>query len=146
MQQVYTLAKSTLDEVPVAAVLVSEDNKMLASATNQVIKKCDPTAHAEIVALRLAAQKMGNYRLLNSTLYVSLEPCAMCAAALVHARVKRLVFGTRDFQLGAAGSCCNLLKGAPYNHSVIIDEGIMSAEFSSLLKDFFDKKRRQGEQ
>lgn len=128
-------------EVPVGAVLVSADNKLLSSAFNKTIGHCDPTAHAEVLALRKAAEKLGNHRLKGCTLYVTLEPCAMCAGALVQARVRRLVFGCRDFKAGAAGSVYNLLKGYPLNHQVIIDEGIFYQQCASLLTDFFEQRR-----
>ena len=101
----------------------------------------DPTAHAEIVAIRAAAGYLQNYRLQNTTLYVTLEPCCMCAGALVHARVKRVVFATRDFKAGAAGSIFNLLQGYPLNHQVQIDEGIMQHECAAILNDFFKSRR-----
>ena len=124
-------------EVPVGAVLVSSDNVLLGTGWNQVIQRHDPTAHAEVLAIQASAQQMHNYRLDNTTLYVTLEPCCMCAAALVHARVQRVVFATRDFKAGAAGSVFNLLKGYPLNHQVTIDEGLMQEECSTLLTDFF---------
>ena len=128
-------------EVPVGAVLVGENNQLLSSGRNQVVQTNDPTAHAEIVALRGAATQLNNYRLENSTLYVTLEPCCMCAGALVHARIKRLVFATRDFKAGAAGSVFNLLKGHPLNHQVHIDDGILQRDCSDLLVDFFKCRR-----
>lgn len=128
-------------EVPVGALLVSPDNICLASAFNQTVGLCDPTAHAEVLAIRQAAEKLGNHRLSDCTLYVTLEPCPMCAGALVQARVKRLVFGCRDFNAGAAGSVYNLLKGYPLNHRVIIDEGILYQRCSALLTDFFQQRR-----
>lgn len=128
-------------EVPVGAVVVSDDNTILGSACNQVIRHQDPTAHAEILAIRQAALRLGNYRLENCTLYTTLEPCAMCAGAMVQARIKRVVFACRDFKAGAAGSAYNLLKGYPFNHQVTIDEGIMQQECSRLLQAFFSQRR-----
>ncbi|MBA2656244.1 MAG: tRNA adenosine(34) deaminase TadA [Tatlockia sp.] len=139
MRQAFELALKAKEsgEVPVGAVLISKDNQLLGQGFNQVIQSQDPCAHAELIAIREAAAALKNYRLLNTTLYVSLEPCAMCAGALVHARVSRLVFATRDFKAGAAGSVYNLLKGYPLNHQVQIDEGIMQQESAKLLTDFF---------
>lgn len=128
-------------EVPVGAVLVSGNNQILGAGYNQVITRHDPTAHAEILAIREAALKLGNYRLENCTLYATLEPCAMCAGAMVHSRIKRVVFACRDFKAGAAGSVYNLLKGYPLNHQVVIDEGIMQQECSHLLQTFFSSRR-----
>ena len=142
MEQAYALAQkaNALGEVPVGAVLV-RDNKLIGSGYNQVIQNHDPCAHAEILAIREAALAAANYRLEKSTLYVTLEPCSMCAGALIHARVERLVFACRDFKAGAAGSVFNLLKGYPLNHQVIIDEGFLTAECSDLLKFFFTERR-----
>jgi len=128
-------------EVPVGAVLVSDDNQLLGSGWNQVVSRNDPTAHAEIVAIQAAATSRCNYRLEDTTLYVTLEPCCMCAGAIIHARIKRLVFGARDFKAGAAGSAYQLLQGFPLNHQVQIDEGNLQEECSALLADFFKKRR-----
>ena len=143
MQHAFTQALLAQDEgeVPVGAVLVSEDNKLISSGRNCIQSSHDPSAHAETVAIRRASQILGNHRLLNTTLYVTLEPCAMCAGLLVHARIKRLVFATRDFKAGAAGSVLNLLKGFPLNHKVIIDEGVKEQECSELLRVFFNNRR-----
>lgn len=124
-------------EVPVGAVLVSEANELLGVGRNMQLKKHDPSAHAEVRAIRCAAYKIQNHRLVNTTLYVTLEPCLMCAGLIVHARIKRLVFATRDFKTGAAGSVFNVLQGAPLNHRVVIDEGVMQEECAELLSDFF---------
>lgn len=142
MKKAYALAikAKKQGEVPVGAVLVSEDNQLLGQGYNLVIDKHDPSAHAEIVAIRQAARKIGNYRLLNTTLYVTLEPCPMCAGALVHSRIKRLVFGTRDFKSGAAGSVFNLVHAHPLNHKIKVDEGLMQHECAALLKDFFTER------
>lgn len=128
-------------EVPVGAVLVSHDNQLLGTGRNALEHSHDPTDHAEICALRQASLVLNNHRLLNTTLYVTLEPCVMCAGAIVHARVKRLVFATRDFKAGAAGSVFNVLQGYPLNHKVLIDEGIMQERCSSLLREFFKRSR-----
>jgi tRNA(adenine34) deaminase len=130
------IAKSQ-GEVPVGAVLVSESNQLLGRGWNQVLQLHDPTAHAEIQALRHAARHMNNYRLNDCTLYVTLEPCCMCAGAMVHARIQRLVFGTRDMKVGAAGSVFNLLKGFPLNHQIQIDEGLLQEACESILVNFF---------
>ncbi|WP_203456879.1 tRNA adenosine(34) deaminase TadA [Legionella sp. MW5194] len=143
MQKAYELALAAKQagEVPVGAVLVDSNNQLLAAAGNRVITHSDPCAHAEILVLREAAQKQANFRLLDTTLYVTLEPCAMCAGAMVHARIKRLVFAARDVKAGAAGSVYNLLKGYPLNHPVQIDEGFLEVECSALLKEFFMTRR-----
>ena len=129
-------------EVPIGAVLVSADQKLIGKGRNQVLTLNDPTAHAEIMALRQAASQLKNYRLLDTTLYTTLEPCCMCAGALVHARIKRLVYAARDLQAGAAGSKYNLLHGFPLNHSVQIDEGLMQEQSKNLLQEFFSSLRR----
>lgn len=143
MNEAFKLAKiaEQQGEVPVGAVLVSEDKQLLGQGWNQVLKTHDPSAHAEILAIRAASTRLKNYRLLNTTLYVTLEPCCMCAGALVHARVKRLVFATRDFKAGAAGSVFNLLHGCPLNHQVQIDEGVLQSDSALLLADFFKDRR-----
>ncbi|RUR15728.1 tRNA adenosine(34) deaminase TadA [Legionella sp. km535] len=124
-------------EVPVGAVLVSKDNELLGVGRNALQKSHDPSDHAEFLTIRQAAQQLKNHRLMDTTLFVTLEPCVMCAGLIVQARIKRLVFATRDFKGGAAGSVFNLLQGYPLNHKVIIDEGVMQHECSSLLSDFF---------
>ena len=143
MQQAYQRALQTeaMGEVPVGAVLVSNDGVLLGAGFNQVITRHDPTAHAEVLALREAAQKNENYRLLGTTLYVTLEPCAMCAGALLQARCSRLVFATRDFKTGAAGSVFNVLGNEALNHRLQIDEGHLQVECAILLSSFFQKRR-----
>ena len=143
MEEAYKLALRARDEgeVPIGALIVNETNEIIGRGWNQVIQTNDPTAHAEIIAIRDAASHLNNYRLQNCTLYVTLEPCSMCAGALVHARIKRLVFATRDCQAGAAGSALNLLKGFPLNHHVQTDEGWMQQECADLLTDFFKHRR-----
>lgn len=128
-------------EVPVGAVLVNHNNELLATGRNSLQNSHDPSDHAEIKVIRQASQLLKNHRLLNTTLYVTLEPCVMCAGLIVHARIHRLVFATRDFKAGAAGSVFNLLQGYPLNHSVLIDEGIMQQECAVLLSDFFKARR-----
>jgi tRNA(adenine34) deaminase len=127
-------------EVPVGAVLV-RDEVVVAQGANCPIGACDPTAHAEIIALRAGAQALGTYRLSGTTLYVTLEPCAMCAAAIVHARVRRLVFGAWDPRAGAAGSIVNLFALPALNHRVDTFGGVLMEECSALLKSFFDARR-----
>lgn len=124
-------------EVPVGAILVDESNQIIGRGWNQMLQSNDPSAHAEIIAIREAGRCLQNYRLQNTTLYVTLEPCCMCAGALVHARIRRLVFATRDFKVGAAGSVFNLLQSTSLNHQVQIDEGFLQHECASLLTDFF---------
>ena len=130
-----------IDEVPVGAVLVSAAGEVLAECHNQTISQSDPCAHAEILALREAGRKLGNYRLLDTTMYVSLEPCAMCAMALVHARVKRLVFAASDPKTGACGSVFNLIADSRHNHHVEVQSGLLQQEASAVLSAFFKAKR-----
>lgn len=127
-------------EVPVGAVLV-QAGEVIGQASNAPIAGHDPTGHAEVLAMRKAGQHLSNYRLPNTTLYVTLEPCAMCAGALVHARVERLVFGAADPQRGAAGSALNLLNHAAMNHRVEVLGGVMAEECGGLLRDFFQARR-----
>jgi tRNA(adenine34) deaminase len=128
-------------EVPVGAVLVRE-GRLIGEGWNQPISGHDPTAHAEIVALRHAAQSEQNYRLPESTLYVTLEPCPMCAGAIVHARVKRVVYGAPDPKGGAAGSVFDLLPtDGRFNHRVEVEGGLMMEQSAKLLQDFFRRKR-----
>lgn len=127
-------------EVPVGAVLV-KDNQLISESRNALEQSHDPSDHAECRAIRQAAQVLENHRLNDCTLFVTLEPCVMCAGLIVHARIKRLVFAARDFKAGAAGSVMNVLQGYPLNHKVIIDEGIMQQECSLLLSTFFQKRR-----
>lgn len=143
MRQALILAEkaAALGEVPVGAILVNAQNEWIGRGFNRVIQMADPTAHAEIRAIRSGARHTKNYRLTNTTLYVTLEPCAMCAGALIHARIKRLVFGARDFKTGAAGSLCNLFHPTLSNHAIQIDEGVLQAPCSALLRNFFEKKR-----
>ncbi len=130
-------------EVPVGAVLVREDQQ-LGEGYNCPIGACDPTAHAEILALRQAAASVGNYRLVDSTLYVTLEPCPMCAGAIIQARVKRVVFGAEDPRSGAAGSVFNLLQSDRLNHRAEVTGGVMKEACGEVLREFF-RTRRAGE-
>ena len=127
-------------EVPVGAVLVRND-AVIGEGWNQPISTQDPTAHAEIVALREAARRLGNYRLPDTTLYVTLEPCAMCTTAMVHARIARLVFGAWDPRQGAAGSAFDLTHCRALNHSLDSFGGVLSEDCGALLKDFFRRRR-----
>lgn len=128
-------------EVPVGAVLVTNTGDILSAAHNRTITLNDPTAHAEILALRQAAQKVANYRLLNTILYVTIEPCLMCMGAIVHARVSRVVFGTDDPKWGAAGSLYNFANDIKINHRPEIIRGICRDECRSLIQDFFQARR-----
>ncbi len=129
-------------EVPVGAVLIDADGELLAAGHNQPIGAHDPTAHAEIVALRAAAQKLGNYRLPGTTLYVTIEPCTMCVGALVHARVARLVYGAAEPRTGALESAQRLFETGEYNHRPQIESGVLAAECRALLVEFFAARRR----
>jgi tRNA(adenine34) deaminase len=127
-------------EVPVGA-LVTLDGRVIASAANRTITDGDPTAHAEIVALRAAAKTLGNYRLAGATLYVTLEPCAMCAGAMVHARVARLVYGCDDPKVGAVNWCLRVLEHPMLNHRVEVTSGVLADESAALLRKFFEARR-----
>ena len=127
-------------EVPIGAILVME-GRIVARAGNRTIKDCDPTAHAEMVALREAAAKIGNYRLVGATMYVTLEPCAMCAGAMVQARVERLVYGADDAKAGAVRSCFAIFEHPRLNHRVEATSGVMAEEAAAVLKDFFAERR-----
>jgi tRNA(Arg) A34 adenosine deaminase TadA len=129
------------DEIPVGAVLVSADGTVLGEGWNRNIGDRDPSAHAEIVAMRRAGQALGNHRLLGTTLYVTLEPCAMCAMAMVHARVSRVVFGARDPKTGAAGSVFDLLADPRHNHRVAVVGGVLGEEAGQRLTAYFRRKR-----
>jgi tRNA(Arg) A34 adenosine deaminase TadA len=129
------------DEIPVAAVLVAADGQLLGEGWNQNIARHDPSAHAEIVALRAAGATLANHRLPGTTLYVTLEPCAMCAMALVHARIARLVFAAPDPKTGACGSVFNLLADPRHNHCIAVESGLLAEEAGTLLRDFFRRKR-----
>ncbi len=130
----------SIGEVPVGAVVV-KDNEMIGEGWNQSITTHDPTAHAEIIALRDAAKKIGNYRLCDTTLYVTLEPCSMCAGAMIHSRIKRIVYGACDPKTGAAGTVFNLLNHEKLNHKVSCTTGVKADECGQLLSQFFKKRR-----
>lgn len=127
-------------EVPVGAVIV-QNNDILGEGWNQPITNNDPTAHAEIQALRAACQQVNNYRLPDATLYISLEPCVMCAGAIVHARIKRVIFATKEPKTGAAGSCFDIFNTPQLNHHVDCEYGVLADESSTLLRNFFRARR-----
>ncbi len=133
-------AAAAAGEVPVGAVLVHE-GKIIARAGNRTIRDCDPTAHAEIVVLREAARLLGNYRLLDATLYVTLEPCSMCAGAMIQARIARLVYGCDDPKGGAVRSCFEIFSHPDSNHRVAVARGVLSETSASLLQSFFAARR-----
>ncbi|MEM9103642.1 MAG: tRNA adenosine(34) deaminase TadA [Pseudomonadota bacterium] len=144
MARAMALAKyaESLGEVPVGAVAVL-GHTIIGEGYNLPIKSCDPTAHAEILALRMASRRLGNYRLNGVRLYVTLEPCAMCATAMIHARIDTLVFAAKDHKLGAAGSLMQLINNENFNHQAQIIEGVLQHQASSLLSDFFKKRREK---
>jgi tRNA(adenine34) deaminase len=142
MQRAIALAALAQEhgEVPVGAVLVL-DNTVIGEGYNRPIQQHDPSAHAEIQAIRQACLQQRNYRLPNTTLYITLEPCAMCAGAIVHARIARVVFGAFDARAGAAGSVMNLLQHAALNHQVDIHGGLLEEVCANMLKQFFRARR-----
>jgi tRNA(adenine34) deaminase len=127
-------------EVPVGAV-IARGERVIATGWNQPISRCDPTAHAEIEALRSAARAVGNYRLPGLTLYVTLEPCPMCAGAIMHARITRLVYGADDPRVGAAGTVFDLVQAGQLNHRAAVTSGVLEGECRALLQGFFGKRR-----
>ena len=134
-------AAGIVDEVPVGAVIVDENGKLIAGGHNRTIGCCDPTAHAEINAIRLASRNRKNYRLLSTTLYVTLEPCVMCMGAIVHARVKTIVFGAFDPKWGAAGSLYDIAQDPRLNHQVEVIGGVCADECRFLIQEFFRSRR-----
>ena len=142
MQQALDQAKlaKLAGEVPVGAVLV-RDGKVISTGFNQPSTNSDPSAHAEMMALRAAASDESNYRLPGTTLYVTLEPCTMCAGAMLHARVDRVVFGATDPKTGAAGSVLNVFSEKQINHQTVVEGGIMGEECGQILRDFFKERR-----
>jgi len=144
MRHALMLAQRAWDEgeVPVGAVLVHE-GQVIGEGWNRPIGHHDPTAHAEIMALRQGGKILENYRLLNATLYVTLEPCVMCAGAMVHSRIGRVVFGARDEKTGAAGSLLDVLGHPGMNHQVQITEGVLASECAAMLSDFFRHRRAE---
>lgn len=139
------LKAKALGEVPVGAIVV-KDGLVIGEGFNQPIANHDPTAHAEVVAMRAAAQATGNYRLPECTLYVTLEPCVMCSGAMMHARFARIVFGAPDLKTGACGSVVDLFENSQLNHHAEVVGGIMANECVQLLKDFFAERRAQAKQ
>jgi len=145
MEQALDLARhaQSLGEVPVGALVVS-NGQVVGQGFNAVIRDQDPSGHAEIMALRQAGSTLGNYRLVDCELYVTLEPCAMCAGAIVQARIKRVVFGAKDPKAGAAGSVFQVLKNPLLNHQCDILEGVGAKQSALLLQSFFQARRRRG--
>jgi len=131
-----------IDEVPVGAVLV-QDDQLIAEAHNQPISTNDPTAHAEIQLLRKAGKELNNYRLPNTTLYATLEPCTMCLGAMIHARISRIVFGAYDEKTGVCGSCMDLSSSKCFNHQVEVQGGVLKDECIVLLQRFFKDRRKK---
>ena len=142
MQRALELARKAqaLGEVPIGAVLVRDD-QIVGEGFNSPISQHDPTAHAEIMALRDAARRIGNYRLLNTTLYVTIEPCVMCAGALIHARVANLVYGASEPRTGAVTSIFDVLQSPELNHRVDVRHGVLAAESAALMQGFFRTRR-----
>jgi len=145
MKKALSLAKQSYDdgEVPVGAIVII-DNSIIGEGRNLSITSCDPTAHAEMTALRSAALYKKNYRLPNATLYSTIEPCTMCIGAIIHARISRLVYGALEPRAGAVLSCINLPNLPHYNHKFQVEGGVMAEESKKLIKDFFKAKRSLG--
>jgi tRNA(adenine34) deaminase len=144
MREAITLAQEAAqqEEVPVGAIVV-KDGTIIGRGSNKPIGTHDPTAHAEVIALRDAAKHLGNYRLVDCTLYVTLEPCAMCAGAIQHARIARLVYGASDAKTGACGSVVDLMSDAKLNHHTHVTPDVLADECGQLLSTFFKQRRRQ---
>lgn len=130
-----------LNEVPIGACLINKNGELLAIAGNRTITDADPTAHAEILVLRAAARKIGNYRLTETALYTTIEPCAMCAGALVNARIERLIFGAHDERFGAVESVFRLCNTSSLNHQIEISSGVLAEDCRKIMQDFFRAKR-----
>lgn len=145
MRYALTLADKAeaLGEIPVGAVLVDAAGNIIGEGWNLSIVQSDPTAHAEIIALRNGAKNIQNYRLLNTTLYVTLEPCTMCAGAILHSRIKRLVFGASDYKTGAVGSRFHFFDDYKMNHTLEITSGVLAEDCSQKLSAFFQKRREE---
>lgn len=133
-------AAAAAGEVPIGAIVVQE-GKILARSGNRTIRDCDPTAHAEIVVLREASRMLGNHRLAETTLYVTIEPCSMCAGAMIQARVARLVYGADDPKGGAVRSCFEILSEGRLNHKVEVTAGVLAAECAAVMQSFFAERR-----
>jgi len=131
------------DEVPVGALIINDAGEVIAEAWNRNISLRDPSAHAEILAMRAAGEKTGNHRLLGCTLFVTLEPCAMCAMAMIHARIKRVVYGASDPKTGAAGSVFDLLQDPRHNHRIEVRGGVLAEVAGKKLSDYFRAKRQK---
>jgi len=144
MQRAFEMAQQAEqhDEIPVGAVVVYQGN-IIGEGFNQSVLLNDPSAHAEMIAIRQAGKHVNNYRLLDCTLYVTLEPCPMCAGLLVHSRIKRLVYACPDLKTGAAGSVFNLVGTSQLNHQIVVDNGIMAEQCSELLSGFFKRRRNE---
>lgn len=144
MQYALALAKEAAlnDEVPVGAIVV-KNGEIIGIGRNSPITLNDPSAHAEILALRDAASNIGNYRLVDCTLYVTLEPCAMCSGAIQHARIARLVYGAKDYKTGACGSVINLMNEPKLNHHAQFEGGLLATECGAVLTEFFAEKRKK---
>lgn len=134
---------ASIGEVPVGAVLVDAGHNLLAASHNQPIASHDPTAHAEIMVLREAARNHRNYRLLDTTLYVTLEPCVMCVGAMIHARVRRLVYGAAEYKTGAITSTIELLDQGAFNHRIEVQSGVLEQSCGDIMSEFFAARRRQ---
>lgn len=144
MQRAFELAQQAeqINEIPVGAVVVF-DGKIIGEGFNQSITLNDPSAHAEMLAIKQAGQTLNNYRMLDCTLYVTLEPCPMCAGLLVHSRIKRLVFAANDLKTGAAGSAFNLVQHEKHNHKIETTKGVLAEQCSTLLSTFFKRRRAE---
>jgi len=144
MEQAFNLAQQAekINEIPVGAVVVYQ-GRIIAEGFNQSILHNDPSAHAEMLAIRQAGKYLNNYRLLDCTLYVTLEPCPMCAGLLVHSRIKRLVYASPDLKTGAAGSAFNLVCNEQLNHQIVVTGGVLREQCSQLLSSFFKRRRAE---
>jgi len=144
MQRAFELAKvaESHNEIPVGAVVVQNGN-IIGEGFNQSIMNNDPSAHAEMIAVRAAGKQIDNYRLIDCTLYVTLEPCPMCAGLLVHSRINRIVYASSDEKTGAAGSVFNLVQNSRLNHIIDVESGLMQEECATLLSGFFKRRRKE---
>lgn len=145
MHHALMLAKKaeSINEIPVGAIIVDENNQIIGEGWNSPISTHNPTAHAEIMAITQAGQYLKNYRLINTTLYVTLEPCIMCAGAIIHSRIKRVVYGASDYKTGAAGSFIDVLNYQGINHFAHVQKDVLAEECGLLLSNFFKKRRKQ---